>query len=179
MGLCSHVVLLASYNQWMNAKLYTAAHRLAPQDLALNRGAFFGSILGTLNHIVVGDTIWLKRFAAHPTGFLALEPIRKLPYPERLDQILIADLAELTRRRKFLDQVISNWAQSLVEDDLSHVLHYTNSRGAVGRKLFASLVFQFFNHQTHHRGQATTLLHQAGQDIGITDRLALIPQLAD
>lgn len=66
MSLKQHFDLLASYNQWMNSKVYEATSQLTATDLAKDRGAFFGSILGTLNHIVVGDTIWLKRFAQTP-----------------------------------------------------------------------------------------------------------------
>jgi uncharacterized damage-inducible protein DinB len=166
---------MAAYNAWMNAKLYEAAAKLPGQELAALRKAFFGSLLGTLNHIVVGDTIWLKRFATHPAAHVALDPVRKLETPEALDQILFADLAALAAHRQILDGVISAWAASLTEDDMAHVLHYTNRKGVVGRKKFSSLVFHFFNHQTHHRGQATTLLSQAGQDVGVTDLLALIP----
>ena len=175
MSLCEHIVLMASYNEWMNAKLYEAAGRLSPQELAADRKAFFRSLLGTLNHIVVGDTIWLKRFAMHPAGHGALDPVRKLAMPSSLDQVLFADFPALSGRRKVLDDAINEWAASLTEDDLGQVLRYTNSKGVVGRRKFSSLVLHFFNHQTHHRGQATTLLRQAGQDVGVTDLLALIP----
>lgn len=178
MSLRDHIVLLASYNKWMNAKLYEAAGKLSPQELAADRKAFFGSLLGTLNHIVVGDTIWLKRFATHPGGHAALDPVRKLAMPSSLDQILFTDFAALSAHRKLLDQVIDEWAASLTKEDLAHVLQYTNTKGVVGRRKFSSLVLHFFNHQTHHRGQATTLLFQAGQDVGITDLLMLIPNEA-
>jgi len=55
----SHIALLASYNEWMNTKLFEAACKLSAQELAHDRKAFFGSILGTLNHLIVADTIWL------------------------------------------------------------------------------------------------------------------------
>jgi uncharacterized damage-inducible protein DinB len=176
MSLCSHVVLLASYNEWMNAKLYAAAGRLPPHELSADRRAFFGSLLGTLNHIVVADTIWLKRFAAHPRHFSVLEAVCNLPDPHSLDQTLFSDIAELGSRRRFLDKVICDWAVGLSEEDLAHVLQYTNTKGVAGRRLFSSLVFHFFNHQTHHRGQASTLLFQAGVDIGVTDLVAIIAQ---
>lgn len=175
MSICSHVVLLASYNAWMNAKLYEAAEKLSPQELAVDRKAFFGSLLGTLNHIVVADTIWLKRFARHPANHVALDPIRQMPTPGSLNQVLFADLGALGQHRKRLDDIIQQWAASLTAEDLEHVLHYANMKGVVMQKRFSSLVFHFFNHQTHHRGQATTLLYQAGQDVGVTDMLAVIP----
>ncbi len=175
MTTCSHIVLMASYNEWMNAKLYETAGKLSPEQLAADRKAFFGSILGTLNHIVVGDTAWLKRFATHPAHYAALDPVRQLPAPVSLDQILFAEFTALSAHRKMLDVVIGRWAAEVKEEDLAHVLEYRNVNGITGRRQFSSLVIHFFNHQTHHRGQATTLLHQAGQDVGVTDLLALIP----
>lgn len=179
MSICRHIILLASYNAWMNAKLYEAAGQLAPQELAADRKAFFGSLLGTLNHIAVGDTVWLKRFATHPANHVALDPIRRLPMPVALDEVLFTDLGALGQRRKLLDDVIQQWAASLTAADLEHVLHYANMKGVPAQKRFSSLVFHFFNHQTHHRGQATTLLYQSGQDVGVTDLLAVIPNEAE
>ena len=174
MNLNDHVRLMASYNGWMNAKLYEAAGTLSAEALTLDRKAFFGSLIGTLNHIVVGDTLWLKRFALHPANYSELEPILHLPSPTSLDQVLFVDFGELSRQRKMLDAVIASWANCVTDADLNQVLQYTNTKGVVSAKRFFSLVMHFFNHQTHHRGQATTLLTQAGVDIGVTDLLALI-----
>ena len=175
MNRASHVCLMASYNEWMNAKVYEAARNLPDEELSANRKAFFGSILGTMNHLVVGDTIWLKRFATHPANHASLEPIRRLAAPENLDRILFTDIQNLSEHRKWLDGVITEWARSIAESDLDHVLHYTNMKGVAANKSFFSLVMHFFNHQTHHRGQVTALLSQAGIDVGVTDLLALIP----
>ena len=171
----AQAVLMAGYNEWMNAKLYDAAAILSAEELARNRGAFFGSVIGTLNHLVVTDTMWLKRFAAHPSNPKALAPIRALPQPTALNEIVFTDLAKLAERRKVIDAAIKAWAAGLTQADLDHVLHYANTKGVKSQKKFSSLVMHFFNHQTHHRGQATTLLFQAGQDVGVTDLLALIP----
>jgi len=175
MGTPGAAVMMAAYNECMNARLYKAAARLPARELARNRGAFFGSILGTLNHIVVGDTIWLKRFAAHPAQPAALAPVRELPDPAALDQILFDELGALGAHRKWLDAAIRDWAGALMQADLDQVLDYANTKGVRSRKRFSSLVMHFFNHQTHHRGQASALLFQAGQDVGVTDLLALIP----
>jgi uncharacterized damage-inducible protein DinB len=175
MNTPGQVVMLATYNEWMNTKLYDTAARLTPEELAQDRGAFFGSIIGTLNHLVVGDTMWLKRFAQHPANPAALDPVRALPDPKALNEILFTDLAALKLRRKLIDVAILGWAADITVQDLEHVLDYHNSRGVHSTKRFGSLVTHFFNHQTHHRGQASTLLFQAGQDVGVTDLLALIP----
>jgi len=159
----------------MNKKLYAAAMDMPDTELAMNRGAYFRSILGTLNHIVVGDTLWLKRFAMHPADYSALEPVRRLPTPGALDEILFEDVRELATHRETLDAVICRWADSVGEGDLDYVLRYANSKGVYSERLFFSLLMHFFNHQTHHRGQVTTLLSQAGVDVGVTDLLAMIP----
>lgn len=170
------MVLMAAYNAWMNQNLYRAAAKLSPEELIIDRGAFFGSLVGTLNHMVVADRIWLQRFASHPAQHSALDPIRSLPTPTALDQILFTELAALVEHRTMLDDIISKWVASLTETDLDHILSYSSTKGIAHQKRLSSLLLHFFNHQTHHRGQATTLLTQAGQDVGVTDLLALIPE---
>lgn len=177
MSRSEHIRLMARYNEWINAKLYQAAASLPDAEIGADRKAFFGSILGTLNHVMVGDIIWLKRFASHPADSAALDALRALPAPARLDQILDADLGRLWTRRRELDGLIVDWAAAMQESELDHVLSYSNMQGVVARRDFFSLVMHFFNHQTHHRGQATTLLSQAGVDVGGTDLLAVIPDL--
>ena len=174
MSRTQHVCLMAQYNQWMNAKVYRAALGLPEAELVADRQAFFGSLLGTLNHLVVGDTLWLQRFAGHPAHYAALQPVRELPVPARLDQILFADIQALHAHRQWLDQVILAWVGDIAEADLDHVLAYRNSKGVVAHKPFFSLLMHVFNHQTHHRGQVTTLLSQVGAEVGVTDLLALI-----
>lgn len=178
MSLKRHFELLAAYNQWMNVKVYEAAGRLTEEELKKDRGAFFSSILGTLNHVIVGDTIWLKRFATYPPCFASLRDVASLPNPSSLDQIVFSEFASLSEHRFWLDQQIINWAGKLSDSDLGSVLSYTSTKGVPSSKRFSSLVTHFFNHQTHHRGQASTLLSQAGLEIGITDLLVLIPEEA-
>jgi len=175
MNRTDHICLLAKYNEWMNAKLYEAARRLSDDELAADRKAYFGSILGTLNHVVAGDTLWLRRFSAHPTNFPVFAVLSDLPVPASLDQILFPDIRSLSAYRKQLDQIILDWAHSITESDLDVVLSYSNMKKVAAKRNFYSLLVHFFNHQTHHRGQATTLLSQAGVDVGVTDLLMLIP----
>lgn len=169
-----HITLMASYNQWMNQKVYDAASHLTDAQLLEDRRAFFGSILGTLNHLALGDTVWLKRFAQHPAGYLALVPLEAVAMPSDLKHLAFADLRTLAAYRVWLDQLIIDWVNTLQAPELDHRLHYHNMRGVAANKDFSSLLLHFFNHQTHHRGQVTTLLSQAGVDVGDTDLLALI-----
>ncbi|MCE5364017.1 DinB family protein [Pseudomonas anguilliseptica] len=174
MSQLAHFQLMARYNAWMNDKLYAAAGQLSAQALSEDRGAFFPSILATLNHIAVADIIWLKRFAEHPACTELRVAISDLQRPAALDQLLFDSFAPLQTLRSRLDGHISNWVAALTEADLEYVLAYGNMKGVPAQRPFASLMLHFFNHQTHHRGQASTLLFQAGQDIGVTDLLALV-----
>jgi uncharacterized damage-inducible protein DinB len=169
--------LLADYNQWMNTRLYDAASPLNPQALTQDRGAFFGSILGTLNHLLVADTLWLQRFAGHPalqarmrSGRLPeLNAVCQWPSPQALDEPMCIDLALGRSRRQQLDQAILATVHALTEADLDHALQYLNMKRTPQRKPMGHLMLHFFNHQTHHRGQVTTLLTQAGVEVGSTD----------
>ncbi|WP_404419479.1 DinB family protein [Marinospirillum sp.] len=176
MSLKNHFELLAAYNQWMNSKVYETASHLTAADLAKDRGAFFGSILGTLNHILVADTIWLQRFASHPPCRNSLVEVADLPTPTSLNQLVFDDFDGLAEHRTWLDRKIINWVAELSDNDLDSVLSYKNSKGISSSKRYSNLILHFFNHQTHHRGQVSTLLSQAGEDIGVTDLLAQIPQ---
>ena len=173
MVTCEYIRKMADYNRWMNEKVYAAASRLSAQELAAARGAFFGSVIGTLNHLMVADLIWLKRFTRLPASPAALDCLQEIETPSSLDQLLYEDFAQLHEQRVWLDQVIAAWACALQAEHLEHILEY-DARNRRFRKRFTGLAMHFFNHQTHHRGQATTLLSQAGIDVGETDLRALL-----
>lgn len=175
MNRSDHIRLMANYNGWMNGKIYHAVRALPVADIFADKRAFFGSLYATLRHITGGDMIWLKRFATHPAGYPALDPLPQLPPQERGEQPGMADFHQLMQHREALDRSIIAWARAVEDSALDYVMHYTNSRGEVSDKDFFGLVMHFFNHQTHHRGQVTTLLSQLGVDIGDTDLLVLIP----
>lgn len=167
--------LLARYNRWMNERLFEAAGKLAEAELAADKGAFFGSILGTLNHIAVADTVWLHRFAAHPARFVALGEVKELPRPSSLRQALAPDLAGLLPYRQRLDGLVTRWVAELTPAHLASSLAYANMAGVASSRNFGDVLQLFFNHQTHHRGQVSALLFQSGVDVGVTDLLTLIP----
>jgi uncharacterized damage-inducible protein DinB len=179
MTRANHIRQMAKYNEWMNTKLFEAAMHLTEAELTADKGAFFGSILGTLNHVAVGDTIWLKRFVNHPANCTVREVVQNLPAATSLDQQLYPDIQNLAIYRRKLDQIINEWADTIRDDDLDHVLQYRTTKGVAMQKNFFSVIMHFFNHQTHHRGQVSTLLFQAGIDVGVTDLMALIPNEGD
>lgn len=173
-----HLMLMAAYNRWMNGKLYAAAGSLTPEEVARDRGAFFGSILGTLNHLLVADRTWCGRFAGLAAARPALDPVLELPPPTALNQILFADLAELGAVRDRFDDALLAFAEALDDEVLAAPLAYRNMAGTIARRQpLWQILAHLFNHQTHHRGQITTLLSQAGIDVGATDLIALVPNL--
>ena len=139
--------MLAAYNAWANRRLYDAAARIADADYRADRGAFFGSLHGTLNHLLLGDKIWLHRFTGEGE-----EPVQ-------LDAILFEDFAGLRQAREVEDARIVAYVDSLDEAGLAGTIRYrsTRSPAEIEQKL-APLLLHFFNHQTHHRGQAHCLL---------------------
>ena len=158
MDLLVHARRMARYNGWMNEKLYACCARLTDAQRKEDMGAFFKSIHGTLNHLLLGDRVWMGRF----TGVAFAVP--------SLAQELYADFDELRRERARTDGEIAAWAESLSADRLDGVLEYTSIVNPAPRRIGMDLaVTHFFNHQTHHRGQVTTLLMQRGIDPGVTD----------
>ena len=153
---------MADYNAWMNGKLYDCCAPIPDAERKRDVGAFFKSIHGTLNHILVADRIWMGRFAG---------PLFTV---KGLDTELYADFDELRREREKTDAAISAWVGKLTDEDLEGTLHYTPITNPQPRANPLWLaVTHFFNHQTHHRGQLTTLLMQRGIDPGVTDLIWL------
>ena len=153
---------MAQYNRWMNERLYECCARIPDAERKRDAGAFFKSIHGTLNHLLLGDKIWLGRFLGKPFSVSALS------------QELHADFRELKVDRAATDRAIDAWAQSLSEQSLAQDIRYVSTVNPKPRCFplwFAAA--HFFNHQTHHRGQLTTLLAQRGADPGVTDLIWL------
>lgn len=166
--------LLAEYNQLMNQRLFSAAKELTDENVKKDCRAFFGSVFGTLNHIMVGDIVWLKRFAEHPSSQVSLSYVVRLEKPQSLDQILFTDFDSLRIEREKIDEIIIQWLNSLSERDLNDCISYNNMAGDPFKKKYSSLINHLFLHQIHHRGQVTVLLSQFGIDFGETDIIEII-----
>jgi uncharacterized damage-inducible protein DinB len=150
--------LLARYNRWMNERLYAAVATLPEAERTRDRGAFFGSIQRTLSHLVWADRTWLARFGG---------PAYSQP---GYGADLYVDFASLQRDRDEADTDILSWAGRVTPAWLEADLDYT--RKADGRTVRLAgwvAATHLFNHATHHRGQVTTLMKQAGVDPGVTD----------
>jgi len=172
-----HVYLMADYNQWINQKLYEAIGAMTPEKLHEDQGAYFGSIFASLNHICVADTLWLKRFESVLQSYSAYAPILELSMPESLDMFLANNFIDLKDRRVLLDEALLELASLLTDEQLLQPINYQNSKGVTANKTLFNLLMHVFNHQTHHRGQITTLLSQSGIDIGVTDLVFIQPNV--
>lgn len=143
-----HFDQLAAYNRWANRRLYDDAALL--QDAVRKRpvGLFFGSVHGTLNHLLVTDYSWMRRFTGEG------------PQPERLNQILHDDFLELRAAREHEDDRIFTFVTGM--NDYDREIEYQNSSGKTFRQSIGSALTHLFNHQTHHRGQVNAGLTIAG-----------------
>jgi uncharacterized damage-inducible protein DinB len=177
MSMLRQYRLLGHYNRLMNSRLYGSAALLPERELHRDAGAFFRSVMGTLNHLLVGDVLWLKRFASHEPWATALSYVVQMPTPPSLDAQLFGDFQALREERGRVDDVITGWLAVLSEADLRDSLTYRSMAGQTFRKPVESLINHLFLHQVHHRGQVTTLLSQAGVDFGDTDLLELIDEV--
>lgn len=144
----SHYRTLAHYNGWANGRLYAACAALPEAEYFKPRPAFFGSIHGTLNHLLVVDRLWLARLEGGRSGIKAL------------DQQLYGDFAGLQVARVAEDAQIIAWVEAVEEPDFARAVRYRTMAGAPCRDAVGSILMHLFNHHTHHRGQAHDLLSQ-------------------
>ncbi len=156
-----HIQTLARYNRWANRRLYAAVAdaRAGMGDAVFTRpmGAFFGSLCGTLNHILVADQVWLRRITG--TG----------PQPPALDTILHPTFPALQTAREAEDERLIATVAGLDAAALEGTLHYHSFAGAPQQNRLSDVLTHMANHQTHHRGQAHTLLSQLGREAPVLD----------
>ena len=145
-----HFRTLAAYNRWSNVRLYDACTGLSDAARKQDRGAYFGSIHNTLNHILVGDRAWLDRVEGIDTG------------PVTLDAVLFDNFDALRQARAAEDDRIDRVLMGLDETRMAGDLSYRNVAGESHRTPLRLVLTHLFNHQTHHRGQVHGMLSQAG-----------------
>jgi uncharacterized damage-inducible protein DinB len=142
-----HFRRFARYNKWANARLYEAVGRLTPEAFVAPRVGYFPSLMLTLNHILVGDRIWMSRFTRTPCAI------------KSLNQVLYPEFATLRVARVATDDQVLAYVDGLNEAGLSRPLTYqTLSDGKDTSTELGPTLTHFFNHQTHHRGQAHAML---------------------
>ncbi|HSI02636.1 MAG TPA: DinB family protein [Reyranella sp.] len=148
----THYAAFARYNAWANRRLYDAAAGLTDEQYRADRGAFFKSMHGTLNHLLTADWVWMNRFTGEG------------PAPERLDMIHHERLDDLRGVREAEDRRIIDYVDGLSDAQLAGTIRYRRvSTPEVFEQALAPALAHFFNHQTHHRGQAHSILCSFGQ----------------
>ena len=165
MAMSDYARTMARYNEWMNSRLFALCATLPDAELGADRGAFFGSIYATLNHIAYADLAFLSRFTGTPDE------------APQLGVDLFGGFAALRTEREAIDRRLVAWTESLDDAWLAAPQTYTSNVDGATRTLPRwLLVSHVFNHQAHHRGQVTTLLSQLALDMGSTD-LPFMPSL--
>lgn len=147
-GFSGQFGLLAAYNTWANGRVMEACGQLSALEFQAPRQAFFGSLPGTLNHVLVGDRSWLARLRGDP------------PAGYTLDQILYDTFADLKRARQAEDQQIAAYVGGLDEASFGSIVSYKTIKGAAFENTVQQILTHMFNHQTHHRGQIHDQLSQ-------------------
>jgi uncharacterized damage-inducible protein DinB len=145
-----HFALMAEYNAWANARLYRMAGHLTDEQYRRDVSAYFGSLHGTLNHLLVADRIWMWRLTGGGEA------------PTRLDAILFGDLPQLAEARRSEDERLVKLVESLTDAQLDAALEYRTLNGSAAQQKLREVLAHLFNHQTHHRGQAHAILTALG-----------------
>ena len=159
-----HARLMARYNQWQNGSLYAAADTLSDAERRKERGAFFGSIHGTLSHLLWGDRMWMSRFTGHEKREATIKD----------SPALFSDWDALKQQRVAFDQTIVDWADKLDPAWLyGNLTWFSGAAKAERIKPQWFLLTHFFNHQTHHRGQVHAMLTAAGAKPDATDLMLM------
>jgi uncharacterized damage-inducible protein DinB len=145
-----HFLMMARYNAWANLRLYKMAGALPEELYRREVGVYFKSLHGTLNHLLVTDRIWMRRLTGEGS------------HPNKLNAIAFDDFASLQAARTSEDLRIVNYTENLQEADIEKELDYTTLNGTPQRQPICEILAHWFNHQTHHRGQAHAILTLVG-----------------
>jgi uncharacterized damage-inducible protein DinB len=165
--------VLARYNRWMNRKLYAVAFMLDDADRKRDLGASFGSMHGTLNHLLRSDRTWMLRFTGDHERYTSRDLAGAPIQIGSLRDELYADFDVLHRERERTDEDLLEWMYAVDETVLDSTLEYSSSGGERQSHVLWWAVGHLFNHQTHHRGQVCNLLKQLAHDPGVTDLVAM------
>ena len=149
---------MAEYNKWMDGKIYDVCQEIPDELRKKDMGAFFKSIHSTLNHIYFGDIAWIERLRDNEFT------------PRKIGVDMFDDFKNLRAAQEKIDSEILDWARDLTPEILNKPFDYVSNVENFSRTLPTwVLATHMFNHQTHHRGQVTTLIKQLGYEPGITD----------
>ncbi|MBE7635335.1 damage-inducible protein DinB [Sneathiella sp. P13V-1] len=147
-----HFAILAAYNKWANNLLFEVVLKLNEEEFHRDIKGFFKSVCGTLNHIMVGDLLWMERLQGGG------------PKPATLDTVLHTNAVDLWKARQETDERLIRLVDTLDPAKYGDILNYKNSRGEVQNTQISHILTHIINHQTHHRGQCHQSLTQLGKE---------------
>ncbi|MEM0947240.1 MAG: DinB family protein [Pseudomonadota bacterium] len=153
-----YVYEMATYSRWQNDNVYEHCEQIGPEERKRDSGMFFGSIHNTLDHICVVN----RSILTFINGTM----------PERIPpgRTVWPDWEELKSVRLEQDNLLSRgaheWTEGWMAGKTTKTAPEVDDLPAIPRWV---MIVQFFNHQTHHRSQATSALHSMGIDYGATD----------
>lgn len=156
----AHFEMFAAYNTWANRRLYDAAAEMDDAALKAPAGGFFGSLFGTLSHLLIGDQAWMRRFDGEG------------PVPTSMEGLPHDALSSLRAAREAMDERITGYIDTLPETEFTADMTFSTVTGPKNMTLRRDhALAHFFNHQTHHRGQCHHMLTAAGRDAPPLDLL--------
>ncbi|SDW44215.1 Uncharacterized damage-inducible protein DinB (forms a four-helix bundle) [Ruegeria halocynthiae] len=157
---------MARYSRWQNKQLKGFLQSLPAEELTLDRGAFFGSIMGTANHLLWGDWIWISRFDNGPGPGGGI--------PESVS--ICTNMSDWLPLRDTIDDRITRWADTLGDDEISgSFTWFSAAKESDVTKPYAQCIIHMFNHMTHHRGQLHQMLTEARSQAPVSD-LVFLPE---
>lgn len=145
-----HLQLLADYHVWAFETLYEALLPLDDERYRADCGLFFHSVHGSLNHLLVADSVWFGRVIGQPFAVSGL------------DAELESDRAALEDRLCAHAARWGAWMKDTSAAELAAPLIYSNMSGTRFEQETATLLLHVFNHATHHRGQVSAAITAFG-----------------
>jgi len=175
--MMEHFLLLAKYNRWMNQSIYKTCLAMGQDNVDKNQDSFFPSISKTLNHLLLGDLVWLYRCSGDKGVMRFVDGDGHDFKIKSLNQVIFSKLEELWEKRQGIDNDIVKYVESLSPDQINEPVEYRSTDGCLHSRDLGTILTHWFNHQTHHRGQITALMHQQGYDFGTTDLILIENEL--
>ena len=147
--------LLISYSDWANDRILACAERVSPEQLTAANDFGWGSLRGTLVHLMDAEYHWR-------------ELLKEGVFVEELQPESFADVAAV--REGWLDERAAFWRflDSLSDEDLNSAISY-EARGEVRRRLLWQCLAHLVNHGTQHRAESAALLTRLGHSPGNLD----------
>ena len=147
---------LLAYTIWADREQLEALAKVPPEHLAVATGTSFGSLLGTIAHVLITEQVWLARFLGAPP-------------PDFPDEGSFGDLASVREGFEELWPQLEFFLASLTQEQLGAEISWISRAGDSYRRPVWEALVHMSHHSAYHRGQLTTMLRQLGHEPAPTD----------